>query len=515
MRPVFAVAGAIGLVAFGWAIAKHAQEVASGADNSSYMNAARLFLGGKIREELRLPPGFAHSQFRPWLFTPLGFSPAPDGRQLVPFYPPGLSVLQAVLALPTGSVEKGARATNVLSGFLLLWLTYRLGRALGLARPAAAAAVAILAVNPVTVRFFTWNMSDGPATTWAVAAVYFAVKGTRKTAYAAASGFFFALGLATRPTNALLALAILAVLWKRWRALAAWVAGAAPVLVPFFWYNHVQYGAFWRTGYGEIIREFKLRYFPPTLLHYGYWFVRFFSPLAAVFLAGHLLRTARRQHPHLVLASWWLPFLVFYGFYKYTNDAWWYLRFVLPAFPALILGSVAGLSAGAKAFALGLPKRASRVITGAALVVVVSAGWFWTAKLQVLRLINDETIYRRGVQWVCAQTPATSVLFATQLSGAVYFYSSRAIVRHDLATDEELRRLLQTAEAHHLPAYLALFDDEARVFVRRNPGAAEPLGNLDRLSLFRVPAEAWQLIGKPAAPPPPRRPSVVPEPVAP
>lgn len=476
------------------------------------MNAARLFLAGKLREDLRLPTGFAHGQFRPWLFTPLGFSPTPDGRQLVPFYPPGLSALQAVLALPTGSVEDGARAANVLCGVLLVFLCYRLGRALGLSRTASWAATAMVAVNPVTLRFFTWNMSDGPATTWAVAAFFFAVRAGKKPAYALLAGFFFALGFATRPTNALLAPALAFALWGNPRTLLAFALGAAPILGPLLGYNHAQYGAFWRTGYGAVAREFKLRYALPTLGHYGVWFARFFSPLGLLPLLAHGRALCHRHRTHLLLALWWLPFFGFYAFYKYTNDAWWYLRFVLPAFPALVLGSVAAFPEIEEAVRNRWKSRWTRVLPAVFLAAAFAASLFWLAKLRVLHLTRDEAIYREAVHWVCRQTPENSVVFASQLSGALYFYSSRAIVRPDLATPAELAQILRAAEAQGSPVFMALFDDEARVFTRRYPGLAEPRGNLGRVSLFSLATGPRRPADKAAPAAPPRRPSVIPDP---
>ncbi|KDA54000.1 hypothetical protein EG19_02030 [Thermoanaerobaculum aquaticum] len=492
-------------------IAQQGPAVASGADNSGYMNLARLFLAGKIRDELRVPEGFSAGQLRPWLFTPLGFQPDAAGKSLVPVYPPGLPLQQAVWAWFLGSVEKGAAAVNVFCGVLFLWLCYRLARLLALSRTAAGIAALILAVNPVSLRFFTWNMSDGPAATWAVAAVYFALRAQKKPSFAALGGFFFALGVATRPTNALLLPAIVYALWRRPKAQKAFVLGAAPLLAAFFWYNHVQYGAFWRTGYGSMAREFKLRYFLPTVRHYGLWLARFFSPLVLLPFLSHLLALRRRETRHLLLALWWVPFFGFYAFYKYTNDTWWYLRFVLPAFPALVLAGVAAFPELSRYVKERLRLRRVFVLPTLFVLLALGANLFWLNKLRVLALTKDEAIYREGVQWVCRETPEKSLLFASQLSGAFYFYSSRAIVRHDLITSRELSEVFGQSDLLGLPAFMALLNDEAQTFVRRNPGLVEPSGNFGRVYLFRVRQGAAEAVGKTVSSPPSRRPSVVPD----
>lgn len=511
MRKAFATVGFLALGGYGWLLATHAQGVASGADNSGYMNAARLFLAGKIRETLRLPEGLPQGQFRPWLFTPLGFSPSADGKELVPTYPPGLSATQALFALFTGSLETAAQAVNVFCGVLLVFLTYRLGRALGFERAASLVATLLVAANPVTVRFFTWNMSDGPATTWAVAAIFFAVRAQKRPGLASLSGFFFALGMATRPTNLLLYPALAYALGGRAKPHLAFAAGASPLLSGLFFYNHVQYGAFWRTGYGAMAREFKLRYFLPTLSHYGTWFVRFFSPLAPVPLLGHILALRRRHTPHLLLVLWWVPFFAFYAFYKYTNDTWWYLRFVLPAFPALVLGGVAALAEKKRLVAGRLARPWVRALPVLVAAVALTANVVWLAKLRVFSLSAEEKVYRQAVHWVCSQTPETSWLFASQLSGAFYFYSSRAIVRHDLFSSKELTELLRQQEQRGLPAFMALFDFEAATFTRRHPGLVAPFANSGHVLLLRFSPGAAEAVEKTTGAPPPRRPSVIPD----
>ncbi len=451
-------------------------------------------------------------QFRPWLFTPLGFSPSADGKELIPVYPPGLSVTQALFAELTGSLETAAQAVNVFCGVLLVFFTYRLGRAFGLPRAASLVATLLVAANPVTVRFFSWNMSDGPASTWALAAIFFAVRAQKRPGFAPLSGFFFALGVATRPTNALLYPALAYAFGRQPKKHLFFALGAAPLLSVLFFYNHVQYGAFWRTGYGAMAREFKVRYFLPTLSHYASWIGRFFSPIAFVSFFAHLGAIRRRQPLHLLLVLWWLPFFAFYAFYKYTNDTWWYLRFVLPALPALVLAGVAAFSDLQQFMAERFSKRWAVALPAFMALLALSANVTWLIKLQVFSLSREEIVYRESVHWVCSQTPETSWLFAMQLSGAFYFYSSRGIVRYDLMTPGELKDLLQVSQQQGFPAFLPLFDFEVETFNRVHPGLAEPIANLGRVYFLQFVPSAAEAVGKRPSAPPPRRPSVIPDP---
>ncbi len=468
-------------LAYGGLLARFASGIASGADNSGYLNAARLLRAGKLRELVRVPPPLADSHLRPWLFTPLGFQPAADGRTLLPTYPPGLPLQQAATAALSVSLEQAAVLVNLISGIGFALLAYRLGRAWRLSRTAASVATLLLAANPLALRFFTWNMSDGPAAFCAVAAVYFAVKAGRRWPYAAAAGFAWALGIATRPTQLLLLPALLRALPLRGSMLAAFAIGAAPLASWLGWYNSQQFGAWHRTGYANLAREFKVRYFWPTLQHYAAWLARFYSPFAFFPWLAHLRGALAGKRPQLVCLAWWLPFFAFYGFYKYTNDTWWYLRFVLPAMPGLVLGGV--LAAQQR-----WQQARSWVKPALAALAFLAAGCsvFWAQHLQALRLARDEAVYPQGVTWAEEVAGREGMVFCGQLSGSVYFYSPLAVFRVDLASKEELKQVLTVLQQRGLHAYAVLFDFEARVYPRVFPGMFKKVGERGRLSLWRL-----------------------------
>lgn len=482
MRRLWRLGGVAALLAYGWLLARFASGIASGADNSGYLNAARLLRAGKLREPLRLPPSLADSHLRPWLFTPLGFQPAANGRTLLPTYPPGLPLQQAAAATLVGSLEQGAVLVNLFSGIGFALLAYRLGRAWRLSRAAAAVPTLLLAANPLALRFFTWNMSDGPAAFWAVAAVYFAVKAGRRWPYAAAAGLAWALGIATRPTQLLLLPALLLALPPRGGVLAAFAMGAAPLASWLSWYNGQQFGAWYRSGYANLAREFKGRYLWPTVQHYAAWMARFYSPLALFPWLGHLRSALAGKRSQLLCLAWWLPFFAFYGFYKYTNDAWWYLRFVFPAMPGLVLGGVLAAQQHWQ------QARRSWVKPGLAALAFLAAGCslFWARRLNALQLARDEAVYPQGVAWAEEVAGREGVIFCAQLSGSVYFYSPLAVFRVDLARKEELEQVLTTLQQRGLQAYAMLFDFEARVYPRVFPGMFQKLGERGRLSLWRV-----------------------------
>ena len=55
-------------------------------------------------------------------------------------------------------------------------------------------------------------------------------------------------------------------------------------------------------------------------------------------LATPWVPVARRRE--LAVLGLWAALLIgFYAFYFHSGESWWYLRFILPAFPALLLAA--------------------------------------------------------------------------------------------------------------------------------------------------------------------------------
>ena len=100
------------------------------------------------------------------------------------------------------------------------------------------------------------------------------------------------------------------------------------------------YGHLIATGYGNLPAEFRLSYFWPRLEHFTLWLSRFWTPLALLLWLGVLYFAIRRERRYLLVAAWFLPFVAFYSFYFHSDHAWWYLRFILPGIPGLLLGAL-------------------------------------------------------------------------------------------------------------------------------------------------------------------------------
>jgi len=461
------------VVAYGALLGATASPHASGSDQSGYLSCARLLASGERFAAVRPVPGTPPGQLSPWLFTPLGFAPAPQEGALVPTYPPGFPLHLVAASWLVGWDAAGV-AVQALAGAALLLLVCLLGRELGLPPAGALAAALLVAAFPVTLHFFTWMMSDGLAATWCCAAVLGALLARRGPAWAAAAGFAFAAAVLVRPTDLLLLPALALALPRRRGAWLAFAAGAAPGALLLAAYNAEVYGRALTTGYRNVGGLFSAAYFLPRIAHFATWIGRFLTlPVAALWLVG-VGRAVRGDRRQLLLLAWLAPIVAFYAFYFHSLESWWYLRFILPAVPAFVLG---GVLAGHELLGwLGarMTRRCGRPAVAVLALLVVAYGVgssiAWSRHFDVLGIAADAEVYPRSLEWLERQTPPGSPVVAMQFSGALFYSTERPLVRYDIATPEVLRRLVNRARRAGAPLHALVFDWELERLHARHPG---------------------------------------------
>jgi len=311
-----------------------------GADSYGYASQAELWLKGRPVIDL----SFAKDV--PWLaqrasFKPLGYHAVgpSDGYTIGPTYAAGLPLLLAAGKLVGG--QAGLFWVVPLFGGLLVLATYGIGRRLGM--PTAGLVAAWLtATSPTVVYMSLVVMSDVPtAAVWA-AAWWAALGSTRRSALAA--GLLAGLAIMIRPNLApLAALLGLRYAFDRLRGAAPYVAGLIPGVAFVALFNAVVYGSPLRSGYGDLSSLFDRHHTLTNAGHYLLWLAQSQTPLA---IAGLVLLFApvARLWPRVpdrrvliamagfvaVLWAMYFPYLVF--------DSWWYLRFLLPSWPFILLG---------------------------------------------------------------------------------------------------------------------------------------------------------------------------------
>ncbi len=445
--------------------------VAGGADSSGYLNHAKQIAKGHIFEPMRIVGDLRPStdpELTSYLYVPLGYRPAGGPEEMAATYPVGLPLLLAAIAAIVGwNATAGITiALHAMAGVLIL---YALARNLGLSRHWSLVGILLAGLCPLYLIYSLQLMSDLPSFTWCAATILLAWLSRDRPSLALAAGVSFAIAVLIRPSNALLIFAIAVAFGFSWRS---WLLfGLAGLPGAFFWaaYNRAAYGHPLASGYGNIFEIMGAQYGLPTLLHYLRWLPALLTPLAVLLLAFPRL-LASRPRIGWMLFLWWSSFAIFYAFYYCTHETWWYMRFLLPAFPAFILTILlvaAEISAHYRVDPFNLRNRRSRIVTGVLLVAIVSSSIYWNRKLHTFHNQDDHLHYAKACAWARENLPANSILLAMQVSGALFFYTDFAVVRWDSASAENLEQLEAAARATGRPIYAATFPFE----MDETPGA--------------------------------------------
>jgi hypothetical protein len=303
-------------------------------------------------------------------------------------------------------------------------------------------------------------------------------------------GLAASMAVLVRPTNILVLVPIaicLGLSWRRWLRIAAGGLPAAALLAA---YNLAAYGSAMTTGYGDMSYRFASGNVLPSVRHYVTWLPVLLTPLGV--LALGLPALVRRGRAVVMLLAWAGCYVVLYAFYYHTHEWWWYLRFLLPAFPPLLVGALwAGAAAwrrwGAGAFAARLTPALALGLT----IVLVLHNAYWARRLEALEIGRRETVYSEAAAWATANLPPQAAVLTAQASGAFFYYTTFALVRWDRCDRETLRRLERATLVRGTPLYAVFFPfelDEQRAF-DRIPGQWARVGRVRHVTIWRLEGE--------------------------
>ena len=444
-------------------LSTHLSPYAGGADSAGYLSSARLLRHGELLAPVRQLTGHSPVEFGPIAFQPLGFLVRDASGWMVPSYPIGLPLHLVAAAMLVGSshaVTLVNVVTSVVSGLLLFGLCRRLG----ISAPGALAGVVWLWLCPLYLFAALQPMSDLLAVGWSLATLYCALLARERWPWGFACGMAVAIAVLVRPTNLLLfAPVAVAVGWRPRAILAIGAAGLPGVLV-FGYYNWRVYGAPLTTGYGDVTSAFSSQFVTHNLAHFSQWIPALLTPLILLACAAPFIRRAR-QRGFAMLAVWFAILTGFYAFYYHSGETWWYLRFILPAFPTAIIAALLVAETGWRA----LPARAwTPVLAG--LVVLGAVGEIRQIRqLDILAIEPQERTYPDAAQWAQRHLPQKAAVFCLQVSGAFIYYTEFMVVRWDLVAPEKYPTLLTALVQAERPVYAALFPFES-------PGALEKIG---------------------------------------
>jgi hypothetical protein len=170
-----------------------------------------------------------------------------------------------------------------------------------------------------------------------------------------------------------------------------------------------------------------------------------------------------------VMALTWLSYVFYLVF-----DDWWYLRFLLPAFPAafaLLSLLIVRVSAS---LAPRLPGLAAAVIVG----LLAVHGVAYARSHFAFTVGADENKFAAVGRYAGTHLPENAVLISMQHSGSLILYANRPTLRYDRLLPDSLDRVVATLRDLGYHPFFVLEPWEEAVF-RQRFGAASALGRLD------------------------------------
>lgn len=461
---------------------------AGGSDSSGYLNSARLLKFLQVDTPQRTLPGHLNDHAHPFLYVPLGFRPMSETR-MAPSYPIGLPAMIAAASSFT-SWRVAASWVIWLHAMAGLALIYGLARQAGLASGWALLAVVLMATSPLYLSFSLVLMSDMPATVWAMAAVLLAALSRERARWALAAGLAVGVAVLVRPSNALVFIPVVALLGWRPRQLLVFGLGGAPLAIAYVVYNHFVQGFALSGGYADLGGVFSSDAIVPTLWHYARWLPVLLTPLALLVFGLPWCRTPERRWK-IALLAWMLAYAGFYVAYVFTRETWWFLRFLLPAFPACW---IAALLVGRELTERWKFFEGPESISGrGGLIAVVGCvallGWnvHWNRDLETSGMGRLDEFYRDGPEWLKSTVPPDSIIVSAQTSGALFYYTSFVILRWDSIQESSFPAIAATAARAGRPIFALLSSEEERPFTtgKHVRGRWQRVADFQRLRLWR------------------------------
>jgi hypothetical protein len=468
LAPILVVGLAIAVVVIGF---QYGALVAAASDASGYVSHAELWATRTLRIE---PPLMRELASIPSdAFAPLAYTLGPDNTSIVPVTPPGLPLVMAMLHRTIGP-HAVYWAVPIMAGMAIV-ATYLLGATLS--RWVGLTAAVLLASSPSFLFQLTSSpMSDIPALMWWTLSLAFAM---RPGAWpAVVSGLAAGAAILTRPN--LVPLAAVPAVWiargmwqeRALRGLSAWrtlcfTAGAVPACVGVAMLFNFWYGSPFKSGYGDASHLYAWGHLWTNLARYPRWLVESQTPIVAIAaIAPLVLRGASfaliERRDAVPRAFTLLIFVagVFACYALYLPfDAWWFLRFLLPAYaPLLVLTS---------ATIVVLATRALQPVRTTAVMAIVAVVAFQTvnyARAASAFNVLGEWKYEDAGLYVAKHVPERSAVLASQHSGSVRHYAGRPTLLFPRIPADRLDEVISELRRMSYATFLLLEDWEEETF---------------------------------------------------
>jgi hypothetical protein len=479
-----AIAGAIIVTAL-----KESQFVAAASDAWGYVGHAHMWATWTLRT-----PEPLMAQLREFLppdaMAPLAFRPGPDSASIVPVTSPGLPMLMGLFETAGG--QDAVFAVVPLLAALAVWATYMLGRDFK-GRWTGVVAAVLLATSPAFLFQLTSGpMSDIPAAAFWTLSLAWALRGrtagpgVSRAACMLTSGIMAGLAILIRANLAPVAIVPAAIVLMGPPSTFALHCAGPAALGPAHGNVGSRYGILWfgigvvpgaviiailytywygsplNSGYGTLKQLYSTANLVPNVTRYSRWLLESQTPVVLLALIAWGLVSDRRAA--VALLAFACAVGACYVFYL-PFDAWWFLRFLLPAFPALLVLTAAALMSAARR----LPPQARAIATVVVLGLIVNHTIAYAAARATFDSGGEQKYAVTG-RYVATHLPEKAVLISEIHSGSLRYYSHRPTIRfgsippdHIEGAVAELRRL------GYLP-YLVAEDWEEEAFRKQFAG---------------------------------------------
>ncbi|MEM9159037.1 MAG: hypothetical protein AAGB46_08290 [Verrucomicrobiota bacterium] len=446
-----------------WEVFRFGAPVAGGSDSSGYLNFARSLGDGKMLIEQRVPDGLDLWEGGERLFYPLGYRNPGDGS-LVPTYPIGMPLMMAPL-LKLFGLEMGIRLLLAAVVGLAGWGFWKLGRNWGVSGISVFFGMAAMFVSPLFFLAALSPMTDALSLCLAVWTIFFSIRSPASLWWAVLAGIALGMAVLVRPTGVFLGFAVVAALvvenvfWKRF----AWVVvGGLPSLAILLYSNKAMYGDWLASGYGSIGHLLRVDYVWLSLANIWENGRYALSPIVMALVITSIIGSVFLGRRSWILAFWSLPTTIFYLVYWHTHEAWWFLRFLLPALPGFVLWGLWGFERMAERIGDRISGGFKLAAYAVALVLVIGHG---------ISLRKEKAVYLTGAyegryaaigNWLSRNAEENALVMAMQCSGSVYYYTDLAVFRYDKAKEKDWLGLRKSLEGSGVSVYAALFDFEVK-----------------------------------------------------
>ncbi len=461
--------------------------VAEGSDASGYIHNSKLLLEGKITTDIRPIENLPLDAVRLNIYQPLGFVVDKEAVSMKPTYSFGVSIVFAFFQL-FSSTDIGVLLALVFIGCSGPLGMLFLSRELGLEKHWSYASACIFALSPLYLYRSMLAASDAWSACLAIYCTFFALVAHRRAVYAILLGVCFSLAMLTRMPNFLILLPVGVAFCFRLREQRWWWAvflGGLPGILLLFWINNTLWGSPFSSGYANIWRLFKFEYFGMTMEHFAKWLTVLHTPVITLGFVASIFLTKKSPKVVLLIWSWVIAFVVFYAFYYHSHQTWWFMRFILPALPPMILGAMFFLRYLSTRFGPSWMPVGVSLVAGAFVCFSEVAEY----KGKISFTPRGRNSYLEVVEWVENNAKPGDVFLTMQNSGTLFYYTDHPIIRYNHLKENDWERVKTHMKTSPVTLYAALFEFEIEkweVLSKRAPGNWTEIEKKGRLSVFRL-----------------------------